>query len=229
VEPADVERLAETHFGPIPASEEIPPRVRPQEPEPIAARRLMMHDPRVAEPYVSRLYLAPQRQPGDQQEAAALTVLATLLGGSGVTSVMAQALEIGDGIATGSGASYGGIGVDPGTFSLYVVPKPGVDLAEAEARLDALIADFVEAGPDAAQLERIKTRIRAGEIYDLDSQQGRARDVGSALATGLTLEDVEAWPDLLEAVTAEDVQAAARAMFRPEASVTGWLMAEDAE
>jgi predicted Zn-dependent peptidase len=33
----------------------------------------------------------------------------------------------------------------------------------------------------------------------------------------------------LQAVTAEDVQAAARALFRPEASVTGWLMAEARE
>jgi zinc protease len=203
--------------------------VRPQEPAPVAARRIEMRDPRVAEPYVSRLYLAPQRRPGDQEEAAALTVLETLLGGSGVTSVMAQAFELADAIATGSGASYSGVGVDPGAFAVYVVPKPGVSLDEAEARLDALIADFVAEGPDPAQLERIKTRIRASDIYDLDSQQGRAREIGAALATGLTLDDVDAWPQLLQAVTAEDVQAAARALFRPEASVTGWLMAEAGE
>lgn len=229
VDPAEVERLAAAHFGPIPASPAVEPRARPQEPEPIAARRVEMRDPRVAEPYVSRLYLAPQRRPGAQQEAAALTVLASLLGGSGVTSVMAQELELGDAIATGSGASYSGVGVDPGAFSVYVVPKPGVGLEAAEARLDALIADFVAEGPDPAQLERIKTRIRAADIYELDSQQGRAREIGAALATGLSLDDVDAWPEALQAVTAEDVQAAARALFRPEASVTGWLMTEAAE
>jgi zinc protease len=40
---------------------------------------------------------------------------------------------------------------------------------------------------------------------------------------------VAEWPVLLQSVTAEEVQAAAKAVFRPEASVTGWLMAEDAQ
>ena len=61
------------------------------------------------------------------------------------------------------------------------------------------------------------------EIYQQDSTQGRARRVGAALATGLGLEDVAAWPGVLQAVTPEAVQAAAAAVFRPEASVTGWL------
>ena len=195
----------------------------------MAARRIEMHDARVSEPYVSRLYLAPQRKAGDQREAAALTVLAELLGGSGITSEMAQALELGDGIAVDAGADYSGLGVDAQSFAVYVVPKPGVTLEAAEARLDAVLADFVAEGPDPAQLERVKTRIRAAETYDLDRQQGRARRVGAALATGLTLEDVAEWPVLLQSVTAEEVQAAAKAVFRPEASVTGWLMAEDAQ
>ena len=71
--------------------------------------------------------------------------------------------------------------------------------------------------------------MRAAEIYELDSQQGRARRIGAALATGLTLDDMAAWPGLLQAVTPADVQAAARAVFRPEASVTGWLTAEDGD
>jgi zinc protease len=186
-----------------------------------------MEDARVREPYVARLYPATQRKPGEQAEAAALTVLAELLGGSGITSVMARGLELGDGIALDSGADYSGIGVDPQSFSFYVAPKPGVGLDEAEARLDALIADFLAEGPDPAQLARIQTRMLAAEIYDLDRQQGRARRVGAALATGLTLDDVAAWPRLLQAVTPADVQAAATATFRPEASVTGWLTAPD--
>ena len=132
-------------------------------------------------------------------------------------------------MALGTGAWYSDTGVDPQSFTLYVVPKPGVDLAEAEARMDALLARFVAEGPDPAQLERVKTGIRASEIYRLDSQNGRAREVGAALVSGLTVADVEAWPDLLQAVTVEDVQDAAAAIFRPEASVTGWLKAPDAE
>ncbi len=79
VDPDEVQRLAEAHFGPIPPAA-IAPRIRPQEPPPVAARRIVMEDARVREPYVARLYPATQRKPGDQAEAAALTVLAELLG-----------------------------------------------------------------------------------------------------------------------------------------------------
>jgi zinc protease len=229
VDAAEVEALAQKHFGPIPASDAIKPRVRPQEPPQIEARRMVMEDARVREPYVMRRYPAPQRRPGDQEEAATLTVLAELLGGSGVTSVMSRTLELEEGVALGSGAWYSDTGVDPQSFTLYVAPKPGVDLAEAEARMDALLARFIADGPDPAQLERVKTGIRAAEIYQLDSQNARAREIGSALISGLTVADIEAWPDLLQEVTAKDVQAAAAALFRPEASVTGWLKAPETE
>lgn len=228
VDAAEVERLAQKHFGPIPASDAVPPRIRPQEPDHLAPRRMEYRDARVREPYVSRNYLAPVREPGDQAPAAALEVLAQVLG-SGITSVMAQELQLAQGIALDAGAYYSDVAVDPQSFGVYVVPKPGVDLAEAEARLDELIARFIEEGPDPAQLERIKTRIMAAEIYALDNQQARARRVGAALVSGLTLMDVAEWPDLLQAVTAEDVQEAARAVFRPEASVTGWLMTLETE
>jgi zinc protease len=229
VTPAEVERLATTHFGPLPAAPGIAPRQRPQEPTPMAARRLTMQDARVTEPYLVRSYLAPVRRAGDQAEAAALALLAELLGGSGVTSVMGRELMMGDGIALGAGTAYSSTGVDPGSFAVYVVPRPGIGLGEAEAALDALLARFVAEGPQPAELERLKGQLRASEIYELDSQESRAQRVGAALATGLTLEDDAAWPRLLQAVTPAEVQAAAGAVFRPEASVTGWLTGLPAE
>ncbi len=71
------------------------PRVRPQEPPQLAERRITLEDERVSEPYVFRTYLAPERDPGDQKTAAALAVLADLLGGNGQTSVLARALQFG--------------------------------------------------------------------------------------------------------------------------------------
>ena len=70
------------------------PRDRPQEPPQLAERRLTLADERVSNPYVMRTYLAPERDPGDQKEAAALTILAALLGGDGQTSHLARALAV---------------------------------------------------------------------------------------------------------------------------------------
>ena len=74
----------------------------------------------------------------------------------------------------------------------------------------------------------MKTRIRAQEIFARDSAHGRAYEYGQGLATGLSVQDVNDWPAILEAVTAEDVMAAARAVLRPEGSVTGWLLPAEA-
>lgn len=228
VTPEEVRALAEKHYGPIPAAPEIAPRQRVSEPPQLAERRLTMTDPRVSEPYISRSYLAPERDPGDQKKAAALTVLAELLGGSGTTSVLARALQFDQQKAVYTAAFYDGSSVDDSTFGLVVVPTPDTSLADAEAAMDAAIADFIAKGPDPADLERIKTQVRAADIYARDDSDGLARRYGEGLATGLTLQDVKDWPDILKSVTAEDVVAAATEVLDKRRAVTGWLMREEA-
>jgi zinc protease len=223
VDPAEVKRLAEIHYGPIAANADLPPRVRPQEPPQTSARRLVFADPKVRQPYVVRSYLAPERNPGDQRTAAALVLLAQVLGGSDLTSVMGQALQVESRTALGAGAFYDATSLDPSTFGVYVVPVPGVSLADAEAAMDRVIAGFIEKGPDPAHLERVRTQVRASEIYGRDSQMGLARKYGAALTSGLTIADVEEWPRLLQEVTAEEIVAAAKLVFDMDRSVTGWL------
>ncbi|CAN5666028.1 pitrilysin family protein [soil metagenome] len=228
VTPDEVEALAETHYGPIPANDAIAVRARTAEPAHIAARRVEYRDARVQNPYVIRTYLAEPRRSGAQGEAAALRVLAELLGG-GITSALARDMQVDDDFALDAGAFYADTALDLTSFGVYVTPNPGIGLADAEARMDAVIARFMAEGPDAAQLERIKTRLLADEVYARDNLQRRAREFGGALTAGLAVEDVLAWPDALQAVTEADVMTAAEAVFRPEASVTGWLLGtEDA-
>jgi len=50
------------------------------------------------------------------------------------------------------------------------------------------------------------------------------RRYGRALTSGLTVEDVQAWPAILQSVRGEDIVAAARDVFVRERSVTGYLM-----
>ena len=226
VTPNEVRALAEQHYGPIPANPDLPERLRPSEPPQTAERRLIYRDARVAQPYVSRSYLAPERDSGAQETAAALTVLAEVLG-SGTTSVMAEALQFDTQVATFTGAFYGGTSLDRTTFDVVVVPSEGVSLEDAEAAMDRVLADFLNTGVDAEQLDRIKMQMRAAQIYALDDVESIANRYGRALTQGLTVADVQAWPDLLQAVTADDVLAAARMVLDRRQAVTGWLMAEE--
>lgn len=228
VDPGDVRALAEQYYGPIPANPDLTPRLRPQEPPQNAERRVIFRDPRVAQPYVSRAYAAPERDPGEQEKAAALTILAELLGG-GQTSYLTRKLQFENQVAIYTGAFYGGTSVDDTSFDVVIVPGPGITLDEAETQLDATLAQFIEDGVDADALERIKMQLRAAQIYARDNVDGIGRRYGQAMAVGLTVEDVQAWPDILQAVTAEDVIAAARDVLRRESSVTGHILkAEEA-
>jgi len=229
VTPEDVKLLAEKHYGPLAPSEGLLPRDRPQEPPQLAERRITLADERVSEPYVFRTYLAPERDPGNQAEAAALTVLAELLGGSGQTSVLARALQFDRQIAVYSSAFYDGTGIDDATFGLVLVPAVDISLETAEAEMDQVIADFLTTGPDPAALERIRMQIRAGDIYARDDVNALARRYGEGLSVGLSIEDIESWDDALSAVTEADVMAAAAKVFDRKNAVTGWLTRPVAE
>lgn len=229
VTPDQVKALAEEYYGPLEPTPGIAPRARPQEPPQLAERRVTFPDPRVAQPYVTRSYLAPERDPGDQKQAAALTLLAELLGGNAQTSVLARKLIFGSGTAIFASAFYDGMAIDDTTFSLAVMPAGDVTLPEAEAALDKAIADFLKEGVDATQFERIRTQIRASEIYSKDNTEGLARRYGEALASGFSVEDVQDWPDVLMSVSEEDVMAAARAVFDKRHSVTGYLTRPEEE
>lgn len=228
VDPQAVLALATTHYGPLAPSDTITPRNRPAEPAQLAERRLTLADERVSEPYMIRTYLATERNSGDQKEAAALTILAELLGGNPTTSIFARSLQFETQTAVWSQAFYGGTSLDPDTFGVAMMPVPGVSLAEGEAALDKVIADFLKNGVDPAELARIKTQIRAAKIYARDSAMGMAQDYGQALTTGLTIEDVQSWPSVLESVTEADVMAAATRVFDRNRAVTGWLTPKDA-
>lgn len=224
VEPEEVLALAQKYYGPIPAEPNLPERIRSQEPPQRAERRLIFEDPRVAQPYVTRSYIAPERDEGAQEEAAALTYLAELLGGSPFTSALGIALQFDTTTAVYTGAFYSGVSLDDTTFGLTVVPSEGVSLQEAEDAMDAAISEFLQAGIDPDRMEALRTQLKASEIYARDDVGGLARRYGAALTSGLTVADVQAWPDILQAVTEEDVLAAAERVLKRNQSVTGWIV-----
>ncbi|KMK68788.1 pitrilysin family protein [Puniceibacterium sp. IMCC21224] len=221
--PQQVRALAEEHYGPIPANPELSERMRPQEPPQTAERRLLFRDARVAQPYVMRTYLAPARDPGQQEKAAALVMLSEILGG-GQTSVFKRKLEFETQTAVYTGAFYDATALDDTTFGLVIVPSEGTSLQEAEDAMDAAVAEFMAEGVDADQLNRIKFQMKAQQIYARDSADRIARRYGGALTAGLSIADIQAWPDVLQAVTAEDILEVAKEVFQRETSVTGWLM-----
>ncbi|MEM6676400.1 MAG: pitrilysin family protein [Pseudomonadota bacterium] len=227
VTPAEVQALAEEHYGDLEPSGR-PADPRPAEPPHLAPRRLTMTDERVRQPYVIRYYVVPAYTPETARESAALSMLSDILS-DGKTSRLTQALEFGDGPAVGSSAWYISTAKEISIFGLYGAPKPGRTLEEVEVALDAELARVVRDGVTEAELTRVKDKARADLIFALDNQSRLARLYGAAVTIGLSVEEVQRWPEVAESVTVEDIQAVARELLVPERSATGWLMRSEEE
>lgn len=225
VEATDVVRLAEKTYGRNAARGEAPIRKRPREPDPRASRYTLVADPKVEQPMSQRLYLTPSARTARGPESHALEVLAETLGG-GPTSLLYRKLVLDTGKAVNVGAWYMGSALDETRFAVYGVPSEGVSLAELDGLVDRTLAEARDAIDDDA-IERAKTRLVAETIYSLDSQSSLARIYGSARAIGESFEDVRAWPDVIRAVTRDDLVAAMDAYLIPRRSVTGHLVSEN--
>ncbi len=222
VQPEAVKQLAEQYYGPL-KPEEIPPRLRAEEPPQVAPRVVTLSDPRVQQPAWNRFYMAPSYTAPDKAQAYALQVLAEILGG-GATSRLYAALVVEQGVAAGASAWYDPSALNTSTFGLGATPRPGVDIPKLQSAMEAEVAKVLAKGLSAEEVERAKSRLKANVTYARDSLHTGARVLGEALTTGQSVEDVEAWPSRIAAVTAEQVNATAKAVLDPKASVTGVLL-----
>ena len=215
--------LAEKYYGVI-AQRAQPVRSRPHEPPQLAARRLEMFHRQVTQDTWRRSYLAPSYQWGESQHALPLQLLAQVLGGRS-TSRLYRDMVIEDQIAVQASAFYSATDVGPSQFFLFAVPRGETTLDDIEARMESLIADVLENGITQEELDRTKRFLLSQAIYARDNVQGAARIFGEALTNGRTVGDVESWPDRMNAVTLDEINAAARYVFDKSRSVTGILRA----
>ncbi|MGE0565125.1 MAG: M16 family metallopeptidase [Pseudolabrys sp.] len=223
VTPDTVRGLAETTYGKVARLATLAPRLRPQEPPPAVERSLTLADPRVEQPSIRRSYLVPSAATAKPGESEALEVLAHILG-NGSNSRLYDALVVKKRVAVSVGAWYAGNALDMTKFGFYGVPQQNVTLEQLGAEIDAVIAEVAGNGVTPEELARTKTRLIADAVYAQDSQQTMGRWYGTALTTGGTVADVQAWPDRLKAVTADQVKTVAQQWLDKRRSVTGYLV-----
>lgn len=218
----EVRPLVEATYGQIPRGD-VPERVRPQEPPQRAARRVEYRDSRAQNAYFVREYIAPSYLQGETGHAHALQLLADILG-SGNSSRLYQTLVVEQRIATTAAASYSATRRDLSTFGFYVTPASADRVAAVEQAVDAMIADVVENGVTEEELANAKRRMLADAVYARDSHEWASNALGSILAIGGDIDMVERWPERIDAVTRDEVRAAARHVLQARRSVTGILL-----
>ncbi len=224
VDPAQARALAEETYGKVPRHGATGgPRVRAQEPPPVAVRSLTLADARVEMPTLQREYLVPSFATGKRGEFEALEVLAHILG-NGSNSRLYRALAVEKQVAVVAEAWYDSNALDMSKFGIYGSPRPGTTLPQLETEIDAVVAQLIDKGVTEEELERTKTRLIADAVYAQDNQASMARWYGAALTTGGSVNDVRHWPDRIRAVTADQVRDVARQWLDKRRSVTGYLI-----
>ncbi|WP_018261506.1 M16 family metallopeptidase [Methylobacterium sp. WSM2598] len=219
----EVRRLAEATYGQVAPRGERPVRLRPREPEPRAARRLSVADPKVEQPKLQRYYLAPSYNTAREGEEHALELLAEVMGG-GRTSYLYRSLVMEQGVAVSAHAWYVGAAKDDTRFSVYAVPAEGVSLEKLEEAVDTALRRLPSQALAPEAVERAKTRLVASMVYSSDNQSDLARIYGTVLAIGKSIEEVRRWPADIEAVEADRLATAAERYLTPARSVTGYLI-----
>ncbi|WP_269931652.1 M16 family metallopeptidase [Aminobacter sp. HY435] len=223
VEPEAVKAMAEKTYGKIARGPDLPPRVRPKEPEQNTKRTVELTDERVSVPSFSKSWLVPSYQTAKDGEAEALDLLSEILGG-GNRSRLYQGLVVKDGIASSAGAFFEGTMVDDTSFTVYGGPRGEAGLQQVEEAVDVEIRRIINDGVTQDELDKAKDRFVRSMIFARDNQASMANIYGSTLATGGSVEDIARWPDRIRAVTPEQIKAVAAKYLNPDRSVAGYLL-----
>ena len=223
VEPDEVKLLAENTFGKLKANSELNGRARPKEPEHYAPVKVTLEDPRAGRTTVQKYYLSPSYASAAPGEAEALDLLMRAAA-SGSVSRIYKKLVIEGKRAANAGGWYSDSGLDSGRLGFYAIAAEGVSAEDLDAAIESVIEELRETGTTEDELDRARASYLAEFVYTSDSQSRMARQYGWRLSTGMTIEDVEDWPERLKRVTVDDVRNVARKYLIDKNSVTGYLL-----
>lgn len=225
VDPTQVRRLVEKHYGSIPARA-VPARKPREEPVQAGMRRLEFKAP-ADQSYVALAFKVPQftsfEASAANNDALALTVLAAVLDGYDGARLDRALTQGPDRVADSVSAGNGLWGRGPQMFTLTGVPAAGKTPEQVEAALRAQVTRVAREGVTEAELQRVKTRWIAGEIYKLDSINNQARELGGAWVMGMPVDANDRLLERLRGVTADQVKSVAARYFGDDQLTVGIL------
>jgi zinc protease len=221
IQPDRVLALAKKHFGPLQA--EATPRMRPlQEPPQRGVIRTVVRAP-AREPYLMLGYHTPVTGSTAQEwEPYALLMLAGILDG-GDSARLSRELVRGRELAVSAGAGYDPFSRFPEMLVLSGVPREGHTVAELETALREEIERLRKDLVSPEELDRVRAQVVAGEVYQLDSIDYQATQLGMLVSLGLDWRLLDQYVEHMKAVTAEQVREVARKYLTDDELVVATL------
>ena len=206
IDVATARAKAEQYFGAIPAG---PPLTKLERwiPTEIDPRRVVMQD-RVPEPRVYKVWYGPEWKSDAATELQLADAVLTL----GKNSRLYQRLVYRDQIATNVGA-FQFVGEIAGAYIAYATVSRGQDLATVERALEEEMARFLREGPTRAELDRVKTELKASFVRGAEQVGGfggKSQILAENAVFGGRPDYYKRSLEVLEAATPESVRAVAR-------------------
>ncbi|WP_404326194.1 M16 family metallopeptidase [Aerophototrophica crusticola] len=202
--------LVEKYFGDIPAGPNLP-RDLHKVPDRRENTRSRLED-RVPQALLRRTWAVP----GVNTRDYALLGLAAQVLGGGKTSRLYKELVYDRQIATSATAGNAPFEL-ASIFSVSLMVKPGTEPGQVESVMERVVADFLDKGPTAEELERAKTVFRSQFVRGVE-RVGGFGGKATLLAEGELYHGNPAhyatWLRWIDTATAKDVQAVAREWLR---------------
>jgi zinc protease len=175
---------------------------------------------------VARLLIGYNSVASDHADVPALSALQALLG-SGKTSRLYKKLVEGAEVA-GEVSAGNSSGRYPGWFNVQVELLKGKDRKKVEDLVLAELKHLADEPVTPAELKRVKQQIVAQYVFGGESVHGLANSIAQAV----TVKDLDYLKQFLPrilALTAEDLQKAAKKHFDPDQRVVVWSIPKTAE
>jgi predicted Zn-dependent peptidase len=221
VNPKEVKKMAEVYFGRIP-NKPLPPKVETVEPPQKGERRIVVEDP--SQPFV----LIGYHKPGIQHKDNAVFDAITDIMGVGRTSRLYTSLVKEKKIAVAASGFQGLPGQKyPGLFLYFAVPSKGHTNEECELAINEEIEKLKTELVTDAELQKAKTRARAGLIRELDSNSGLAGELTQYEVLTGDWRNLFQQLDQIEKVTAEDIKRVANEYFNSKNRTVGIIKTTD--
>jgi len=222
VDPLQVRQFAQAYFGRYQSRNE-PPTLVVNEPAQTETREFTLE--LASQPW----YLEGYHRPGinDPDHVVYSMINSILVGGR--TARLYKAL-VEPQIALDVGSANGFPGDKQSTVMLlYGLTGPGSTLEDVAVGLEAELTRLKQEPVDQTTLDRVKTQARAGLLSRLDSNSGMASLLTEYEAKTGDWRNVFEELQLIEAVSADDVQRVANEVFRDENKTVGRLVSADAQ
>lgn len=221
VHPDPVYQLAKTHFGQIKSA--TCPVAKPQiEIPPLGKQEVEIKLP-IQVPWFGLAYPVPcLTQNEASHDPYVLSVIARILGGN--SGRLTQDLVRGSSVAADISVWYDPYMRLSSLFCLGATPVPASSIALIKKSLLAEIKRLQTTQVTDEELSRVKACTLASCTYDRDSLDKQAYEIGRLEAIGLSYELKELHSTRILAVTAKQIQQAARAYFKTTRMTTLKLM-----